>query len=258
MRLAVLLLVLHAAPVYADTPTFTPPAKSAKAQARFRRAEKLFDGKRYDEAAVEFAAAYELDPDAKFLLFNLAVARRLAGKCEQAIDAYRDFLAAKPPDAQAKKAIAGIERCGGTVKPPEPAVQEPPPQPPPVEEKPPPPVIQPAPPPGPAEPRRVVVHVPWYRDTLGDVLAGSGVVVGLVSTFFFAEAHSRASHSFTPSSVNDFLQSRTDAVSLQGLGVITGVVAGALLISGGVRYATRSSERTIVVTPNSVAIGGTF
>src|SRR5262249_35550651 len=81
------------------------------AQDRFVHGEALFDAKQYAEAAVEFAAAYDLDPHAKFLLFNLALARRMAGACKDAIDAYRAFLDAGPPTAQVSKAKVGIERC---------------------------------------------------------------------------------------------------------------------------------------------------
>src|SRR5438477_183063 len=94
---------------------FKPPSPVAEAQARFDEGAKLFEAKHYAEAAAAFAAAYELDPPSKFLLFNVAVARRMAGTCRESIAAYRAFLEANPPDQQAKNAQIGIERCEKTL-----------------------------------------------------------------------------------------------------------------------------------------------
>src|SRR5258706_4034935 len=111
----VIVIVIAIGRVGHGEPRFKPPSPVAEAQARFDEAAKLFETKHYAEAATAFAAAYELDPQSKFLLFNVAVARRMAGACRESIDAYRAFLEANPPEQQAKNAQIGIDRCENTL-----------------------------------------------------------------------------------------------------------------------------------------------
>jgi len=255
------LLVVQVGTGHAEpAPRFKPPSAVAAAQARFRHGEKLFDAKRYDDAAAEFAAAYELDPEAKFLLFNLGLARRLAGACPQAIEAYRQFLDAKPPDTLAKKATAGIEKCPTPADPPI-DTQQTPPAPPPPEPVAPPPTTVPQQQHS-YQPSIEVVHVPWYRDRLGDVLAGSGVVVAILGGVLYVRARSDASATFSPSSVDNFLDDRRAATDERNTSVLVTSLGTALVIAGGIRYLTRSSEHVVTVATDAhgvaVVLGGWF
>jgi tetratricopeptide (TPR) repeat protein len=95
----------------AGPPSFKPPSRVPAAQAHFRRGTTMFDARDYANAATEYAAAFELDPDAKWLLLDVAIARRKANACPEAIDAYNAFLATTPPDDQADKAREGEAEC---------------------------------------------------------------------------------------------------------------------------------------------------
>lgn len=95
----------------AGPPSFKPPSHVPEAQAHFRRGTTMFDAHDYANAAIEYAAAYQLDPDAKWLLLDVAIARRKANACPEAIDAYNAFLATTPPDDQADKAREGEAEC---------------------------------------------------------------------------------------------------------------------------------------------------
>ena len=91
--------------------SFKPPSRVPEAQAHFRRGTAMFDARDFANAAIEYAAAFDLDPDAKWLLLDVAIARRKANSCPEAIDAYNAFLAANPPDDQADKAREGEAEC---------------------------------------------------------------------------------------------------------------------------------------------------
>jgi hypothetical protein len=267
LRAAVIVMLVLRVRAHADPETrFEPPSQVEAAQARYERGKKLFQAKQYAAAADEFAAAYDLDQQAKFLLFNLGVARRMAGSCRSAIDAYRAFLAADPPTKLGENAQIGIERCEKIVASLPPAPPEPPkveveakPETP-AETQPPPPMITPAPPPpphyvdGPAE--------PWYRDRIGDVLTGSGAAVALASATLYVLARGDADATHHPVSLADFESDRTAASQLQTASAITGAASAVLVISGVVHYSTRSRPRHLVVAPASqgvgLAIGGAF
>ena len=64
----------------------TPPndAQRAEARARYENGTRKFDVGKYDDAAREFQAAYEI-VGAPEILFNIAQSLRLAGKYEQAL-----------------------------------------------------------------------------------------------------------------------------------------------------------------------------
>lgn len=59
------------------------------------------NGHDYDAAILFYSKAYELVPH-PVLLFNIAQAHRLAGHVDQAVDAYRRFLATNPTGAEAQ------------------------------------------------------------------------------------------------------------------------------------------------------------
>lgn len=69
----------------------------AQARARFRVGQSLYETGRFQEAATEFAAAYQLSQRPQ-LLFNLYVAYRDASDIPHATEALRNYLAAMPAD----------------------------------------------------------------------------------------------------------------------------------------------------------------
>jgi hypothetical protein len=259
--------VVVATPAAADR--FAPPATDTAAQQHYLHAKELFHVQQFAEAATEFAAAYELDHDAKFLVYNLAVAQRMAGACAQAIDAYREFLAAHPPADQAANAQTGIDRCQQLIaaRP----VAEPPLVPPatgsaagpavgsavdpasaPVE----PPAVEPSrseSPPNETPPTRAVR--PWYRDTATVLLGASGAALAITSGVAYAFAHDAASATFSATTLGAYNDNRAAASSYQTTSVIAGIAGVGLLAAGVIRYATRSRATVAVApTPHGAAI----
>jgi hypothetical protein len=68
---------------------------AAAAREHYRAGTKLYDLRRYKEAAKEYEAAYEAKDDPA-LLFNIAQAYRLAGAYDDAIASYRSYLRRVP------------------------------------------------------------------------------------------------------------------------------------------------------------------
>jgi len=176
---AVLLLVLVAAPARAETDV-------EKARAHFRTGQAHFQAGRYDEAIVEYQAAYELARRPE-LLFNIGSAYRkkaevthAAADKRAAVDYYRRYLGADPAAKAATDATAYINSLERELEeeapPPVPA-----PAPVPVPEPAPaPPVTPPAPaPPSETDAGRGYRIAGLVAGGVGVALAATGVVFSL-------------------------------------------------------------------------------
>jgi len=249
----------------AEPVRFEPPASVEAAQARYLRGKKYFEAKQYAVAGDEFAAAYQLDPQAKFLLFNLGVARRMAGACKEAIEAYRTLLDAGPPKQLADNAQVGIDRCEKIVATlPEPSKPEPLPE----------PTPGPAPKPAPPEPSAVEpvkpppapltdTSEPWYRDRTGNVLVISGGLAAGTGAVLYALARRHGAATTSPPSLQDYQDNRVAASHLQIASAITGAASAVLVVAGVIHYAAHRSEpRRIAAVPFDggamVVLGGAF
>ena len=104
-------LVARALLATAGPASFEPPSRVRDAQAHFKRGTEMFDAHDFANAATEYAAAYALDPDAKWLLLDIAIARRKANACPEAIEAYDAFIAAGPPEDELDMARKGVAGC---------------------------------------------------------------------------------------------------------------------------------------------------
>lgn len=259
MRIA-LLLCLATGLAYAEP----------SAAQRYDRGIKLYKQKAYAQAAAEFRLAYELDPKPKYL-YNLAQAERLAGRCEEALAAYRELLAANPPREREKIARDGIATCEQIIaatQPQPPAAPEPVAA---VEQQQPDSVAPPkAPDPGPP-PKRATpapsmrieeVREPWYRDVFGDVLLGSGVVVGALAGIAYSSASASAKRSYDPGTLEEFMRAREGAGRNGTFAIVLGGASAALVAGSIIRYATRPTDKRIVVTPTgdgaTVGVWGRF
>lgn len=229
---------------------FEPPSSVDAAQERYERGKKLYQAKQYASAALEFAAAYELDAHAKFLLFNLGLARRMAGACKEALVAYRAFLEANPPDPAASNARIGIERCEQVISSLPPAPPDPEPAPPPsrAPDAPVRPAAAPSPTTPPTQPPDAR-PTPWYRDGVGAVLVGTGTVGVIASVTLYALARRSAAATFSPTSFDDYEANRTRASRLETASWISGGVSAALLVGGAIQLARHPDRRTVAVTP---------
>lgn len=104
MRALALTVLLVAAPAWAQQPAApAAPAKGAPsedvdiAKAHFNTGEVDYEHGRFTDAAHEFEEAYRLSGRAP-LLYNVGKSYDGANDFAQALDAYRRFLAAAPPD----------------------------------------------------------------------------------------------------------------------------------------------------------------
>jgi cysteine-rich repeat protein len=253
------------------------------AEQHHTRGKKLLAARDYPAAEAEFAAAYKIESNAKFM-FNLALAQRLGGKCAEAIVSYRTYLGTNPPEIHARNARTGIDLCERSMPKLEPprcgdgklsgaeacddgntadldgcsstcaissgwscAGQ------PSRCEK----IVLPPP--------QVVVESrePWYRDRLGNVLTISGGAAAIASVAGVVLTRNAAAATFEPGPLDDYESNRANARRFE---VATWILAGAsvALIAGGViRYATRPAQITrenlpiaLAVSPEGVMIGG--
>jgi tetratricopeptide (TPR) repeat protein len=205
--------------VVAPQPAVADP-QAARTEAA--RGEALFAEGRFDEASAAYERAYELDPFAPFL-FARARSEQEAGRCDSAIELYRQFIATQPPQADVDRANMEIGRCYGETRAADPPPRDAP-VPPPI------PVKPPADPPAP--PRDA-----WHKDPAGGALLGVGLVVlatGL-GLFLAGDAtHQRAAQAET---TDAFRKQIGRGRALVGSG-IAGISLGSALIVGAIaRYA---------------------
>jgi tetratricopeptide (TPR) repeat protein len=228
---------------------FEPPSAVAAAREHYTRGKALFAAKQYADAAAEFQVAYDVDPSSKFLLFNLGLARRMAGACREAITAYQGFLDAHPPEKYAANARIGLDKCQDVIAHAPPLPDQPvtpPPQPPPAEAPPTP--APPAPTPPPPVPTRVMARDAWYHDKLGDVLAGAGVLLLVAGGTMYLNARGAADDTYTAPALPAYRQLQADATNQQGAAELFSVVGTVLVAAGVVRYVLRP-EHEVVIAP---------
>ncbi|HEU0031613.1 MAG TPA: hypothetical protein VFQ53_13330 [Kofleriaceae bacterium] len=100
------------------------PADLARAKELYQSAETAMAQSRFDDAARDYAAAYDLSKD-PVLFFKIGSAHQKAGKCDIAVVYYRRYLKeGAPAEPFATTTRERITACGGD-KAPEPAPPEP-------------------------------------------------------------------------------------------------------------------------------------
>ena len=150
--------------------------EAREARDHFQKGRTLYDVGRFDDAAREFEAAYQIKPDPA-LLFNLAQAYRFAGKNQPALIAYRSYLRNLPNASNRAQVEASIAELQRIVDEQQHAQKSPP-----VETLTPgqpnetPTVVATTPPPPPA---RTPVYKRWWLWTAVGVVAATGLAVGL-------------------------------------------------------------------------------
>jgi hypothetical protein len=221
------------------------PAR-ALAKEHNRRGAKLLVESPRDLAAAElaFETAYSLDPDPMFL-FNLALARRLGGKCREAIETYRAYLRTDPPEADAANARIGIERCEQTLATTTPPTGQPIAT---AIDKPIDPSLSPSP------------H--WS----GSVLLVTGGVSTIASVTLYILARRAGSSTFDAGPLAEHELQRDRAATLQTATWITAGAAGLMVAAGGAIYLlTRRGSRPPVEvgvetkqSGAALVVGGSF
>jgi hypothetical protein len=201
----------------------TPPTLKPEAQAHLDRGLRLYQSKEYLDAAAEIEAAYGLDPHPD-LMYMWAQTRRLAGDCAGAIPLYRRYLDTRPSAKQSELAQRNLVRCEAVVAAASPtAAPAPAPPPPPIELR--------APPPPPPAPRP-----PWYRDTVGHVVTGSGLVMLGTSSALEYWARVGLQDAYDAEIYGDAAVNAEAARVRHRLAMGALVLGSALVVAGVVRY----------------------
>lgn len=233
--LVLLWLLASSVPGHAEPGAAAP--MSEEARALLALGEKLYEAGDYTGAIEAFDRGLKLQAHPDFL-YAKAQAYRKQGDCVNADAQYRAFLATNPPEDEAARARANLERC----TPKEPATPTPTP-----------PRFPPPPPPPPP-------HAAWYRDRLGGALAASGVLgLAVGATFLIlGERDIRAANDATTLGELDDLGGKGRRERWIGAGCA--LAGGALAVGGAVRYArVRRTGRaraasTIAVSPQRAGI----
>jgi len=239
-----LLLIALASPAFADG-----------AADHIAAGKRAFTEQRYAEAAAEFRAAYDLQPDPK-LLYSIAQAQRLAGDCAGAIASYEAFIATKTDAKLSDFSKENIARCKEQL-----AKEPPPPAPPPVEKPiepatPLPPVEKPIAPAMPAPVEQPPGGAPWYRDYVGDALLGTGAAAIVVGSVVWLGGRSAASAANDATDYATFVAKRdaaSSAVTKQAVGIGVGLAGVALAIGGIVHFTIAGGRGEVHATGTGVA-----
>jgi len=234
----------------------TSPAFADGAADHVAAGKRAFADQRYAEAAAEFRAAYDLQPDPK-LLYSIAQAQRMAGDCTGAIASYEAFIATKSDPKLSEFSKENIARCKELLAkepPPPPPVEkpaEPQPQPPPVEKP-----IERAMPPPLERPVAPAGGAPWYRDYVGDALLGSGAVAIVVGSVVWLGGRNAASAANDATDYATFVAKRdaaASAVTKQAVGIGVGIAGVALAIGGVVHFTIAGGRGEVHATGTGVA-----
>jgi tetratricopeptide (TPR) repeat protein len=207
----------------------------------YEMGKRLFLARRYAEALEEFRRALAIAPRPE-VLYSMAQAQRMLGDCPGAVETYRAFLAGRPGEPLAEYARANIERCeaerhgpeaGGAERGPEGSGPEPG---------------------GPERgPERSGPGRAWYRDGVGDVLVGTGVVAGVVGAVIWRSGRSSASAVASAPDYQTFLQRRSaagSALAKQEIGIAAMLVGGAAVVAGVIHYVRAAGP-----APHEIALG---
>lgn len=263
MRVALLVT----ASLLATSAAAAPKGKAAKKE--FQKGVTAYQRGDFAGASAALARSFKLEADTE-TLFAWAQSERQQNKCESAIDLYNKLLDTAMP-AENKDAVrAKLEECRVIIaaKVPEKKLEpkksekklepklEPKPEPkiePKIEPKPE-PRIERSPEPGasavveatPTRPVTVETRRPWYKDPIGDTLTIAGIVSLGVGGFYLYSG--KQAEDKSQENEADFEEQQDKAESHGRLGVVFGVAGGVLIVSGIVRYMTRPTEESTMLT----------
>ena len=207
-----------------------PEAQSLVSEAQF-----LFTEGNFGDAAKLIEKAYLIEPVPE-LLFPWAQAEREQGNCRAAVDLYNRMLEEIPEGPMADSARQNIARCEEEMGPEEeivPIVDDPIEEDDLFEEE------EEQPDPEPAEPKDDPPKSKakqWYKDPVGGVLTGLGVVGVGTGVALLAVASSTANDAPNAANVSAYNDESDRAVTQRNAGAAVLSIGGALLVAGVVRY----------------------
>lgn len=227
---------LIAAVIMLASPLADAVPKDGKARAAFDEGIAAYQKGDYAGAAAAFGRSHGIENDVE-TLFAWAQAERQQEHCEKASELYQKLLESKLPDENKQVVSEKLGECKKIL-----AAKQPAPEP---DPKPTTPDPKPEPEPRPIPDTNPEGRSRW-KDPLGGVLLGTGVVGLAVGGVFLVSAKGadadakKATNYFEVERLNDKAESKGK------IGVIASVAGGALIVAGIVRYATRSTRRTVV------------
>lgn len=220
--------------------------KNPKARTAFDEGIAAYQKSDWAKAADAFSRSYGLEADVE-TLFAWAQSERQQDHCDKAIELYGKLLASDLPDENKQVVSEKLAECKKLV-----GVTTPEPKPEPTPE--------PKPEPARPEPGKPIANPEGksrWKDPIGGVLLGTGVVALGVGGYFLVAAKGADSDAKAATNYFDVQRFNDDADSKGTIGVIATVAGAALIVGGVVRYATRSTRQSVVtgwITPD----GGGF
>jgi hypothetical protein len=223
--LAAALVCAALAPARADEDTAGELPANPVALERLQAGQRLYAAADYDGAIAELEAGHRIEPRRVFL-FAIAQSHRHAGRCPDAVELYRRYLAENPPEKHAQAAREGLKECGASDEPPVAEVAAP--------------TLGAVPPAAAIE--ASVVTTPavtttrsgiWYRDPLGNALAASGAVGLAVGTGFVYAARSSSRRAEQATTLTEYERER-DAISRRRVIAVAALTAGSAMLGVGV------------------------
>lgn len=233
------------------------PERARAAQEKLRRGIELFEKGEYEQAIDALKAGYAIEPRTEFL-YALGQSERRRGNCVKAVEYYKQFLAANPPERQAEATRVHVERCErvvedmrkslpGALEPTAPATTE-------------------NTTPGTLPNREVdsAGPAPWYKDWVGGALCGAGLVSVGLGTMFMLNANGALDGANT---YGAHVAAAEDGKSQRLLGTVLLGAGGGLIAGGILRYVLHSrggAQTTVAPTAMgsgrsiAVAISGAF
>jgi hypothetical protein len=192
------------------------------------RGSELFVAGKLDEAVRELELAYRDNPEPN-LLFALGRVHAARKDCVRALDHYRRYLDTEPGPKATEAAQAEIEKCRQPAAPDGDPVGDPAPRKPPPAS---PPDGKPAAPPS------------FMSSMVHDRFVQAGLVTGVIAAGTFVYALREACWDFECEGMShrEFLERRERAPKIGLAAGVLGGVAGALVVTGMVRYALRDDE----------------
>lgn len=188
-----------------------------------------FGAGRFQEALVDYKAAYSLDPDPD-TLFAIAQTERKLGQCHLALPHYREYLASRSDFPAEVKGV--IAECWMQLPPPE------------------------ANKPCPAAGQPIEQQLPWYKNPASGAVIAGGVSAAVGIGFLIASSATR--NQADNAQFSDEFDSLLDEATGERRIGATFLVAGAVLAGGGLVYhfvtKSRSERTTTAVTTDGRSI----
>lgn len=199
------------------------PVDPREANPHYREAQAAWEAGRLDDAAAALERAYVQDPRPEYLFMQAELVRR-QGRCEEALELYRRFIADDPPTEDVEAAKRSMAECEEESEPVPAPVVEPP--------------TEPRPPPAPApKPARR-----WIADPVGNALFWPGLAVAGVGAGLLGAAHRNRVAAAEAGSEPAYLDALGPAPEMSEAGIALLSIGGALLLAGTIRWAVVASR----------------